>query len=236
MDIPAFQGGLAQFLCSRLLRWGRLHRLFRLQDWQSASWWRLLNPLPKFHIELWRPRWGKGSRHEGLGGKVRGIKVISYPESEQCHLRRLLAADRLLPLDRAMNQENRRREWLRRLQPSVRRKGWTNVDVLVRRLNTSCNTVRSKAFVGVAVGSPTPNPKKIIYHYNCVSDAQVKILPCKTALEESREAHELQNACRAFKIWYLKLCRRSMPIYYKATQTEDNLLSQFAITPTDRQE
>jgi len=27
-----------------------------------------------------------------------------------------------------------------------------------------------------------------------------------------------------------------MPIYYKATQTEDNLLSQFAITPTDRQE
>ena len=31
-------------------------------------------------------------------------------------------------------------------------------DVLVKRLNTSWRTVRSRALVGDAVGSPTPNP------------------------------------------------------------------------------
>ena len=48
---------------------------------------------------------------------MRGTKVILYPESQQCHLRRLPAAGRLLPLDRAMSQENGRREWLKNLQP-----------------------------------------------------------------------------------------------------------------------
>lgn len=58
-----------------------------------------------------------------------------------------------------MNQENGRRVWLGSFQPAEG--GSTDSDVLVRRLNTSCNTVRSNAFVGVAVGSPTPNPIKL---------------------------------------------------------------------------